>query len=203
MHILKDDPVLLELEHGQVDGPGTAYLFFYDKQGRQGLEQDAADAVQTHVEEAFLEWISHSAHFNISLLPLIKVWQWSVAASDCRRLISWAENSVRNMPVAAAPESDSSSQLVGSAPQQARRAPGVGEMTEARLTPCTGAVRPRGRPLKSQCATVGRGVRPLLPQTGECQTLMDTPLRVRLWATGIRAEAAGKGNGWRPRDWIC
>ena len=32
MHILKSDPVLQELEHVQVDGPGTAYLFFYDKQ---------------------------------------------------------------------------------------------------------------------------------------------------------------------------
>ena len=45
MHILKSDPVLQELEHVQVDGPGTAYLFFYDKQGCWGLGQDAADAV--------------------------------------------------------------------------------------------------------------------------------------------------------------
>ena len=30
MNILKSDPVLWELEHVQVDGPGTAYLFFYD-----------------------------------------------------------------------------------------------------------------------------------------------------------------------------
>ena len=45
MHILKNNPVLQELEHVQVDGPGSAYLFFYDKQGHWGLEQDAADAV--------------------------------------------------------------------------------------------------------------------------------------------------------------
>ena len=45
MHILKSDPVLRELEHVQVDGPGTAYLFFYNKQGCWGLGQDAADAV--------------------------------------------------------------------------------------------------------------------------------------------------------------
>ena len=82
MHILKSDPVLRELEHVQVDGPGTAYLFFYDKQGHQGLGHDATDVVQTHVEEAFSEWISCSAHFNISLLPLMEAWQWSVAASD-------------------------------------------------------------------------------------------------------------------------
>ena len=74
MHILKSDPVLWELEHVQVDSPGTAYLFFYDKQGHQGLEQDAADAVQIHMEEAFSEWISCSAHFNISCLPLMEAW---------------------------------------------------------------------------------------------------------------------------------
>ena len=45
MHILKSDLVLWELEHVQVDGPGTAYLFFYDKQGCWSLEQDAVDAV--------------------------------------------------------------------------------------------------------------------------------------------------------------
>ena len=82
MHVLKSNPVLRELEHVQVDGPGTAYLFFYDKQGHQGLEQDAVDAVQIHVEEAFLEWISCSAHFNISLLPLMEAWQQSITASD-------------------------------------------------------------------------------------------------------------------------
>ena len=75
MHVLKSDPVLRELEHVQVDGPGTAYLFFYDKQGHRGLGQDATHAVQTHVEEAFSEWISHSAHFTISLFPLMEVWQ--------------------------------------------------------------------------------------------------------------------------------
>ena len=45
MNVLKSDPVLQELEHVQVDGPGTAYLFFYNKQGHQGLEWDAVDAV--------------------------------------------------------------------------------------------------------------------------------------------------------------
>ena len=31
MHVLKGDPTLRDLEHVQVDGPGTAYLFFFDK----------------------------------------------------------------------------------------------------------------------------------------------------------------------------
>ena len=112
MHVLKSDPVLRELEHVQVDGPGTAY------QGHWGLEQDAMDAVQTQMEEAFSEWISCSAHFNISLLPLMEVWQQSVTAFNHQRLKSQAKNPAHNAPVGAAWESDSSNQLVGSAPQQ-------------------------------------------------------------------------------------
>ena len=57
MHVLKSDPALREMEHVQVDSPGTAYLFFYNKQGHQGLRQDTTHAIQTHVEEAFSEWI--------------------------------------------------------------------------------------------------------------------------------------------------
>ena len=45
VHVLKSDSVLRELEHVQVDGPRTAYLFFYDKQGHWGLEQGAVDAI--------------------------------------------------------------------------------------------------------------------------------------------------------------
>ena len=157
MHVLKSDLVLRELEHVQVDGPGRAYLFFYDKQGCQGLGQDATQAVWTHVEEMFSESILHSAHFAISLLPLVEVWWQSVAASDCQMLRGRAENPFHNMPIAAARESDSSSQLVGSAPQQVGRASGVEEVTEARLTTRAGAVRPRGRPPKSQCTIVGGG----------------------------------------------
>ena len=32
LHVLKSDPILRDLEHIQVDGPGVAYLFFFDKQ---------------------------------------------------------------------------------------------------------------------------------------------------------------------------
>ena len=82
MHILKSDPILRELEHVQVDGPGTAYLFFYDTQGHYGLSQDTISVIQAHVEEAFPEWISHSAHFSIGLLPLVEALQLAVATSD-------------------------------------------------------------------------------------------------------------------------
>ena len=71
MHVLKSNLVLRELEHVQVDGLGTAYLFFYDRQGHHGLGQDTMHAIWAHMEEAFSEWISHSAHFAISLLPLV------------------------------------------------------------------------------------------------------------------------------------
>ena len=167
MHILKSDLVLQELEHVQVDGPGTAYLFFYDKQGHRGLEQESMDAIRTHIEKAFLEWISCSAHFNVSLLPLMEAWQWSVTASNCQRLRSWVENSAHNTPVGAARESDSSSQLVGSAPQQDGRTSRMGERTEARLAACTGAMRLCRRPPKSQCTTVsGGGLPPSSPDRG-------------------------------------
>ena len=79
MHVLKSNPVLRELEHVQVDGPGTAYLFFYDKQGRRGLRQDTTHVIRTNMEEAFPEWISCSAHFTISLFPLMG----GRAASSC------------------------------------------------------------------------------------------------------------------------
>ena len=50
MHILKSNPILRELEHVQVDGLETAYLFFYDKQGCQGLGQYTAYVIQAHME---------------------------------------------------------------------------------------------------------------------------------------------------------
>ena len=74
MHILKSDPVLRELEHMQMDSPGTAYLFFYDKQGCRGLGQDTVYAIWAYVEDTFSGWISCSTHFTISLLPLMEVW---------------------------------------------------------------------------------------------------------------------------------
>ena len=82
MHVLKNNPVLRELEHMQVDDPGTAYLFFYDRQGHHGLGQDTMYAIRAHMEEVFSEWILHSAHFAISLLPLVEAWWQAVVASN-------------------------------------------------------------------------------------------------------------------------
>ena len=189
MHVLKSDPVLRELEHMQMDGPGTAYLFFYNKKGCRGLRQDTAHAIQIHMEEAFSEWILHSAHFAISLFPLMEAWWQAVAASDPRKLRSRAENPAHNIPVVSAGESDSLGQLVGSAPQQAGRASAGEGAAEARLASHTGAAQPHSQPPKSQCTVVGRGARLLPPQTGGYQTPMGTLLRVRLWIAGKDAGA--------------
>ena len=82
MHILKSDPTLRDLEHVQVDGPGIAYLFFFDKQVRHGLMHEATQAMQAHVREAFMGWISCSAHFAVNPLPLVEGWHCMVAASE-------------------------------------------------------------------------------------------------------------------------
>ena len=131
MHILKNDPVLRELEHVQVDGPGMAYLFFYDKQGHHGLCQDTAYAIWGHMED-FSEWILHSTHFAISLLPLVDAWQQGVTTSDHRRLRGWTKNPAPRIPVVTTGESDSLVQLVGSTPQQAGRSTTVEEIANAR-----------------------------------------------------------------------
>ena len=89
LHILKGDPVLWDLEHVQVDGLGTAYLFFYDKQGHKGLKQDVTENSQTHVAEAFSEWISWSAHFVVILLLLVEGWWRAMATSDRQCQRSW------------------------------------------------------------------------------------------------------------------
>ena len=167
MHILESDPVLRELEHMQVDGPGTAYLFFYDKQGYRGLGQDTAYAIWAHVEEAFSGWILCSAYFTISLLPLMEAWWGAVAVSNHQRLRSQAENPVPSFPVVNAGESDSLVQLVGSALQQGGRSSAVKEMAEARLATHTGAAHPCGWPPKFQCTVVGRGgLHPSSPDRG-------------------------------------
>ena len=130
----------------------------------------------------------------------MEAWRWSVTASDCRRFRNWAENSTLNMPVGVAWESDSSNQLVGSTPPQDGRTSGMGERTEARLNPRIGAVQPRGRPLKSQCATVSRGGSPPsspdrgVPDSDGCSTASET--------AGRRHRRRGD-RGSRERKWLA
>ena len=68
-HALKGDPALRDLEHMQVDGPGLAYLFFYDQHGYHGLSKEEALAMHYHISDAFTKQIGGSAHFN--MVPLL------------------------------------------------------------------------------------------------------------------------------------
>ena len=82
MHVLEGNPALWDLEHIQVDGPSTAYLFFYDKQGRRELVLEAAHTLRAHMGDAFSEWISQSAHFMVNPIPLVEGWHHTVAVAE-------------------------------------------------------------------------------------------------------------------------
>ena len=88
MHVLKSDPILMDLEHMQVDGLGMAYLF-YNRQGQQGLLHETTLAIQTHVMDTLPEWISHSAHLELTLLPLEEGRHHAVVALEWQRQGSW------------------------------------------------------------------------------------------------------------------
>ena len=116
MHILKGDPALRDLEHVHVDGPGVAYLFFFNKQGCRGLKHNVAQAPRMHVVEMFYEWISHSTHFAITPLSLVEGWHQAVATLERHRQRSRVEHPDHPMHNLISSESDSALQLVGSAP---------------------------------------------------------------------------------------
>ena len=119
LHVLKGDPALRDLEHVQVDDPGMAYLFFYDKQGCRGITCDATQALQMHMAEAFSQWISCSAHFVTIPLPLVEGWQWAVAAWDRhhhRSLLQHRWGRLRKLGVATLPGCPPHSQ--GGGPQK-------------------------------------------------------------------------------------
>ena len=115
LHILKGDPALQDLEHVQVDGPGTIYLFFYDNQGCRGLKQDVTENLQTYVAEVLFEWITWSAHFIVILLLLVEGWWRAMATSDRQHQRSWVEHLDHPVPCMMSSESDSTQPLVGSA----------------------------------------------------------------------------------------
>ena len=88
MHMLKSNLTLRDLEHIQVDGPGMASLFFFDKQGQCRLTHEATQAMQEHVREAFMKWISCFAHFAMNPLPLVEGWHNTVVTSEqCRHCL--------------------------------------------------------------------------------------------------------------------
>ena len=69
----------------QVDGPGLAYLFFYDRHGYRGLSKEEALAMRSHIADAFAEWIGRSAHFDTVPLLLEAGRQHATAAQEKQR----------------------------------------------------------------------------------------------------------------------
>ena len=162
MHVLKSDSVLQDLKHVQVDGPGTAYLFYFDKQGHRGLSFEAIQAMRTHVGDVFAEWISRSAHFNVNPLQLAEGWYCMVTALEWHRYRSRTKFQPQAAQSLVRRESDSTQQLEGSAPLSAMR---VGPADEARGVHgnSTALTRPSGRPPKGQTHIGGRKLGILLP----------------------------------------
>ena len=157
LHVLKGDPVFQDLEHVQVDSPGTTYLFFCDKQGCRGPKQDVTENLRTHVAEAFSEWISWSAHFVVILLLLVEGWWRAMAALDRQCQRSWVEHLDHPVPHVMSSKSDSMPPLVGSAPPSAAQ---MGQLEGGSCSLRVPSSQPRGRPPK-QCPAKD-GVRNLL-----------------------------------------
>ena len=102
-------------------GPSTAYLFFYDKQGRRGLVLEATHTLRVHVGDASSEWISRSAHFVVNPFPLMEGWCCPVATAEQQWQCTQTEFQLPVVPSPAMSESDSNPQLLGSAPLSTRR----------------------------------------------------------------------------------
>ena len=148
MHILKNDPPLRDLEYVQVDNPGTAYLFFLDKQCHCRLPAEVVEMLGAYLPGAFSEWISCSAHFAVIAIPLAEGrYLASVATTRCRQRLRMDPQG----PMLGAPfssKSDVGPVLVGSVPP----APVRGERgAEGEKLPAAVASRPRGRLLKKVC----------------------------------------------------
>ena len=115
-HVLKSDPALRELEHIQVDSPGLAYLFFYNRHGHHGLMKAAALAMCSHIADAFAEWIGGSAHFDAVPLLLEEGCQHTMAAQERHRQHIQPQEQP-TLPIHSTRSASSgSSQLVGRAP---------------------------------------------------------------------------------------
>ena len=112
-HVLKSDPALRELEHIQVDSPGLAYLFFYDRHGCHSLMKEAALIIHSHLAGTFAEWIGRSVHFDVVPLLLEEGCQCITAAQErCRQHI-WTQEQP-SLPIhVTGSASSGSSQLVG------------------------------------------------------------------------------------------
>ena len=182
MHILKNDPALRDLEYVQVDNPGTAYLFFLDKQCHHGLPAEVAEMLGAYFPGAFSEWISCSAHFAAVTIPLAEGRHLASVATNrrCQRLGTDSQGPVLGAPFSS--ESDVGPVLVGSIPPTPVR--GV----EGERGLATPASRPRGRqPKKVRLVKeVSANSPPLSPDRGgadsdAASTTSEMSYRSRPW----------------------
>ena len=116
MHILKNDPALRDLGYVQVDNPGTAYLFFLDKQCHCGLSAEAAEMLGAHLPVAFSEWISCSAQFAAVTIPPSEERHLASVAANRRRQRLRTDPQEPALSALFSSESDVGPVLVGSAP---------------------------------------------------------------------------------------
>ena len=165
MYILKNDPTLRDLEYVQVDNPGTAYLFFLDKQCCHGLSVEVVEMLGAYLPGAFSEWIPCSAHFAAVTIPLTEGRCLASAATNRhrQRLRTDPQGPVLGAPFSS--KSDVGPVLVGSTPPTP-----VGRERGAKgeRVPTVPASRPRRRPPKKACPVreVPANSSPSLPDRG-------------------------------------
>ena len=152
-HILKSDPALRELEHIQVDSPGLAYLFFYDRHGHHSLTKEAALAICSNLADTFAEWIGRSAHFKAVPLLLEEGCQCMTAAQErCRQHI-WTQEQP-SLPIHVTGSASSGcSQLVDRVPPIPEGQDGADEQE----TPRVSMGRPCRHPTKVRLTPGGGG----------------------------------------------
>ena len=152
-HVLKSDLALRELEHIQVNSPGIAYLFFYDRHGHHSLIKETALAIHSHLADTFAEWIGRCMHFNVVPLLLEEGCQYVTAAQErCRQCIQTQEQ--YSLPIhVMGPASSGSSQLVGRVPPIPEAQDGAEEQEMPRVS----VGRPCRHPTKVRLTPGGGG----------------------------------------------
>ena len=193
-HVLKSDLALRELEHIQVDSPGLAYLFFYDRHGHCGLTKEVALAIHSHIVDAFAEWIGRSAHFDAVPLLLEEGCQCAMAAQErCRQCIQTQEQPGLPIHVMGS-GSSGSSQLVGGVPPVPEAQDGTAEQE----TPRVSAGKPHRHLTKARPAPRGGGEDHHPPH----QNILEEQIQMITQQPVSLVEAAGIGDASRwKEDW--
>ena len=193
-HVLKSDLALRELEHVQVDSPGLAYLFFYDRHGHRGLMKEAALAICSHLADTFAEWIGRSAHFDAVPLLLEEGCQCMTAAQERHRQHIWTQEQP-SLPIHVTGSASSrSSQLVGRVPPIPEAQDGAAEQE----TPRVSVGRPCRCPTKVRLTPGGGGEDHHLPHWN----ILEEQIQMTIQQPASLVEAAGiEDTSGQKEDW--